>query len=170
MLFFLFLLWGFKIDNVIYPPGRQKSWKSHYFKNHSRNGIFFLEIQLIFSVLSIGDYGQVVLSSGMWTKQKQTLERQSSNFMAVSVCSGCQYLWCHNQIKTILSAIYISTIPRLHKFMPMFLSRFKTIQMLGLLETRIFTFTFLLFLSMRESELSSLTFILKSVRIRKHGV
>lgn len=67
--------------------------------------------------------------SGMWTKQKQTLERESSKFMAVSTCSVCQYLWCHNQIKTIPSAIYISTVLRLHKFMPRFLSRFKTIQM-----------------------------------------
>lgn len=89
---------------------------------------FLLEIKLICSALIIWNYGQVVLSSGMWTKQEQTLGTESSKFMAVSACSICQYLWCHNQIKTIPSAIYISTMPRLHTFMPMFLSSFKTIQ------------------------------------------
>lgn len=69
--------------------------------------------------------GKLVLSSGMWTKQKQPLERESSKFMAVSTCSVCQYLWCHNQIKTIPSAIYIRTVPRLHRAVPTVLSRLK---------------------------------------------
>lgn len=122
-----FLLWGFEIDNCDLFPGSQKSWKSHYFKKSLKECIFFLEIKSIFSALIKWDYGQVVLSSGMWTKQKQTLERESSEFMAVSTCSVCQYLWCHNQIKTIPCAIYISMVPRLCKFMPVFLSRFKAI-------------------------------------------
>lgn len=109
-------------------------------------------------------------SSGMWTKQKQTLEKQSSKLMAVSTCSVCQYLWCHNQIKTIPSAIYISTVPRLHKFMPMFLTRFKTIQMFRTLRDLTFIFTFILFLFSRESEMSSLIFILKSAVIRRDGI
>lgn len=103
--------------------------KSLFQKITQRMHFFFLEIKSIFSALIIWDYGQVVLSSGMWTKQKQPLERESSKFMAVSTCSVCQYLWCHNQIKTIPSAIYISMVPRLHRVMPKFLSRFKAIQL-----------------------------------------
>lgn len=125
-LLFLFLFSAFETDNCDLSPGKQKSCKSHYFKKSFKDVfIFFLEIKSIFSALIIWDYGQVVLSSGMWTKQKQPLERESSKFMAVSTCSVCQYLWCHNQIKTIPSVIYISTVPRLHRVMPKFLSRFK---------------------------------------------
>lgn len=35
-----------------------------------------LEMKLISSALSLGDYGKVFCSSGMQTKQKQTLERE----------------------------------------------------------------------------------------------
>lgn len=122
--FFCFQL--LRLTTVIYPRESKNLVKVIISKNHSKDVfIFFLEIKSIFSALIIWDYGQVVLSSGMWTKQKQPLERESSKFMAVSTCSVCQYLWCHNQIKTIPSVIYISTVPRLHRVMPKFLSRFK---------------------------------------------
>lgn len=96
--------------------------------------------------------------SGMWTKQKQTLERESSKFMAVSTCSVCQYLWCHNQIKTIPSAIYISTVLRLHKFMSRFLSRFKTIQMFRTLKNQTIYFH-IHFISLSEREKIVFTYI-----------
>lgn len=119
-----------RLTTVIYPLESKRLEKVIISKNHSKDAFFFfLEIKSIFSALIIWDYGQVVLSSGMWTKQKQPLERESSKFMAVSTGSVCQYLWCHNQIKTIPSAIYISTVPRLHRVMPKFLSRFKAIQL-----------------------------------------
>lgn len=105
--------------------------------------------------------------SGMWTKQKQTLERESSKFMAVSTCSVCQYLWCHNQIKTIPSAIYISTVLRLHKFMSRLLSRFKTIQMFRTLKNQTIYFHIHFIFSLRERKLSSLIFLLKSARMRR---
>lgn len=50
------------------------------FYSHSKNTkVIFsssLDMKLIFSALNIWDYGQAFCSSGVWTKQKQTLERE----------------------------------------------------------------------------------------------
>lgn len=126
---FLFCFEILRLTAVIYPLEDKNLERVIVSKITQIIYFFLLEIKLICLALIIWNHGQVVLSSGMWTKQKQTLETESSKFMAVSACSICQYLWCHNQIKTIPSAIYISTMPRLHTFMPVFLSSFKTIQM-----------------------------------------
>lgn len=80
--------------------------------------------------------------------------------MAISTCSVCQYLWCHNHIKTVLSTVYLSLVPGKHRFVPMFISKPKAIQIFRM-HRDLTIFTFIFFLSIRDGELSSLIFVLK---------
>lgn len=167
-LFLSFFHFGvLRLTTVIYPVGG-KNLEKVIISKITQRMYFFLGNKVDF--LS-SDHMKLWASSpcsGMWTKQKQTLERESSKFMAVSTCSVCQYLWCHNQIKTIPSAIYISTVLRLHKFMPRFLSRFKTIQMFrSLRDQTIYFHIHFIFLSEGEKIVFTYIHLLKSARMRR---
>lgn len=165
---FFFLCFGvLRLTTLICLLEGKNLEKVIFLKSHSNDTFFFFFWNKAdFLSSDHRDYGQVVFGSGMWTKQKRTLERESSEFMAGSTCSVCQYLWCHKQIKTIPSAIYINMVPRLQEFMPMFPSKFKAIQMFGMQRAE-HIFTHLFYFSRRESELSLLSFIFEVSQNKK---
>ena len=161
LFFFFFYLWDWQVWLI---PLKANSWKSLYFrKSFKECFFFFLEIQWNFSALIVWDYGQVVFHSGVWTEQKQALEGRVQNSWQGAHAKWASVYGVTAKLKPYPLLFAEWQPPDCTGLCPAFCISLRQYRCSGLLRTKLFLFTSIWFCSVRESELSSLLFLLKGL-------
>ena len=164
---FLFLVFSFflplRLTSVIDPLEGKTLEKVFILESHSKNFFFFLEIQWNFSALIIWDYGQVVFHSGVWTEQKQALEGRVQNSWQGAHAKWASVYGVTAKLKPYPLLFTEWQPPDCTGLCPAFCISLRQYRCSGLLRTKLFLFTSIWFCSVRESELSSLLFLLKGL-------